>query len=844
MGIREEELKGNRSLTGQMFELKRQAERARKTGRERRMAVRFMRKECDQRGLKLVTVEADGNCFPRTVAKYLWGDEGMHRRARAAISIRMQQGVAEQESWAGCFTMQEALHALRDRTWMGIEHAKAVGKFYGIKVTLLDIGAAMRDETWVFEMENEPGDWVRDDERRDLVVMFHEDHFWLADQEWGQMAGPYDGAADVDGGGAAQSGPEHFKLLAAHHLDKIHLNELAKEEAKRFDQETTKEEAKRFDQEATGTMVADLKRDTDVGAAQCDGTACEEGIHSGTEDETDGGAALYSDAADGIDGGAALYGGAADGIDGGAARCSGAAAVGKHRQRTGGRRRKKREKGRYVVWWMSIGTRYRTPGSTCMLVELGETAGGMLFVKDWGRARQSRQQKHDHGWRNGKQQKIDERPTSRIMMQGAPMQGGTRDGVRHADQGQGQGSDDESGDETRPLQGQEGWDQGSDRMQRIVRCTCGSDDGDSLCQVWIQIGDQEDRLRARCGQCGHDSECGCQCDRCTRRREERENPDVWARLRNGTGAALDTESETPLRFEDGLVLGRIGLELLHMMPPGTGGQSEAWSGGGIRDHARDQADGWLQDERWRSPTSRIAQWVHYAVGAAKWLEMVADLSSRGAGEGMVQVLREVAEQNGSTDIDIMNIVEIGAMMGISREQFARRCMEHADLLGDEAGDEPTMHQQSAELMWRRKLQEVEVVHDGNDLFRAIAETVGWGQDEHLWVRAQIVGTMGEIGMMDAPGQDMTVEGTPGYDDILFAASLTFGMKFEIVVMERRGVQGISDDEVLLAIPCNRELADVYTIVARKGKYNATEKEKRMEIIYKGYKVALTMTDKG
>jgi hypothetical protein len=49
--------------------------------------------------------------------------------------------------------------------------------------------------------------------------------------------------------------------------------------------------------------------------------------------------------------------------------------------------------------------------------------------------------------------------------------------------------------------------------------------------------------------------------------------------------------------------------------------------------------------------------------------------------------------------------------------------------------------------------------------------------------------MGEIGMMDAPGQDMNVEGTPGYDDILFAASLTFGMKFEIVVMERRGVQG-------------------------------------------------------
>jgi len=46
--------------------------------------------------------------------------------------------------------------------------------------------------------------------------------------------------------------PEHFKLLAAHHLDMIHLNELAKEEAKRFDQETTR------------TMVADLKRDTDV----------------------------------------------------------------------------------------------------------------------------------------------------------------------------------------------------------------------------------------------------------------------------------------------------------------------------------------------------------------------------------------------------------------------------------------------------------------------------------------------------------------------------------------------------------------------------------------------------
>ena len=174
-----------------------------------------------------------------------------------------------------------------------------------------------------------------------------------------------------------------------------------------------------------------------------------------------------------------------------------------------------------------------------MLVELGETAGGMFLVKGWGRARQARQQKHDHGWRNGTKHKIDERPTSRIMMQGAQVQWGTRDGVRHADQGQGHGSDDESGDEIGPLQGQEGWDQGSGRMQRIVRCTCGSDDGDSLCQMWIQIGGQEDRLRARCGQCEHDSECGCQCDRCTRRREERENPDVWARLRNGTGAALD-----------------------------------------------------------------------------------------------------------------------------------------------------------------------------------------------------------------------------------------------------------------------------------------------------------------
>jgi len=476
---------------------------------------------------------------------------------------------------------------------------------------------------------------------------------------------------------------------------------------------------------------------------------------------------------------------------------------------------------------MSIGTKYRMPGSTCMMVELGETAGGMFFIKDWGRARRDRQGEHDHGWKNGEQQKIDERPTSPIMMQGAAMQGGTQDEVQHADPGQGEDDDDGSGDETGPLHGQGGWDQGSDSMQRIVRCTCGSDEGDGLCQVWMQIGDQEDRLKARCEQCRHDDECGCQCDRCTWRRWERENPDVWARLRSGTGAVSDTESETALQVEDGLVLGEIGLELLQMMPPGTGGQSEAWSGGDIRDHA--------------DSTSRIAHWIRYAVGAARWLELMADLSSRGAGESMMQVLLEVAAPSGNADVDIMDIVEIGAIMGISRDQFASRCMEHADL---RAGDEPTMHQQSTELMWRRKLREVEVVHDGNDLFRAIAETVGWGQDEHLWVRAQIVGKMREIGMRDAPEQDMAMEGTPGYDNILFAASLTFGMKFEIVVMERRGVQGISDDEVLLAIPCNRELADVYTIVARRGKYNATAKEKRKEIIYKGYRVSLTMTDKG
>jgi len=45
---------------------------------------------------------------------------------------------------------------------------------------------------------------------------------------------------------------EHYKLLAAYHADMVHMNELAKGEAKRFDQVTTR------------IMVADLKRDTAV----------------------------------------------------------------------------------------------------------------------------------------------------------------------------------------------------------------------------------------------------------------------------------------------------------------------------------------------------------------------------------------------------------------------------------------------------------------------------------------------------------------------------------------------------------------------------------------------------
>ncbi|MDP4972005.1 MAG: DNA cytosine methyltransferase, partial [Pontimonas sp.] len=185
------------------------------------------------------------------------------------------------------------------------------------------------------------------------------------------------------------------------------------------------------------------------------------------------------------------------------------------------------------------------------------------------------------------------------------------------------------------------------------------------------------------------------------------------------------------------------------------------------------------------------------------------------------------------------------MMGFSMEAFGLRCMEAAQLTVNEA-DGPTIQQQAAELMWRRKLREVEVIHDGNDMFRSIAVTLGWEEDDHIQVRAQVVETMREIGMLDAPGreQNMHMQGVHGYDDVLFAASLTFGRRFEILVREPRGMQSVADDEVLLQIPCNRDLVEICTIVAREGCYHGTVREERMECVYHGYRVTLVMTENG